>query len=79
MADLEDAFLEETPFAPRGGADDNIQVLVRVRPPNARELEQVRAYGDSNRFPPLPRTFDRPRTDGRTGTETRVRSHRANP
>ena len=25
----------------RGGADHNIQVLVRVRPPNSRELEQV--------------------------------------
>jgi hypothetical protein len=42
MSDLEDAFLEDAPLAPRGGADDNIQVLVRVRPPNARELEQVR-------------------------------------
>ena len=42
MADLEDAVLDGA-LAPRGGADDNIQVLVRVRPPNARELEQVRA------------------------------------
>ena len=42
MADLEDAVLDRA-LAPRGGADDNIQVLVRVRPPNARELEQVRA------------------------------------
>ena len=42
MAELEDASLEWSPPAPRGGADDNIQVLVRVRPPNARELEQVR-------------------------------------
>ena len=42
MAELEDAFLECAPLAPRGGADDNIQVLVRVRPPNARELDQVR-------------------------------------
>jgi hypothetical protein len=42
MAELEDASLERSPPAPRGGADDNIQVLVRVRPPNARELEQVR-------------------------------------
>ena len=32
---------DEAPVA-RGGADDNIQVLVRVRPPNAREMEQVR-------------------------------------
>lgn len=42
MAELEDEFLECAPLAPRGGADDNIQVLVRVRPPNARELDQVR-------------------------------------
>lgn len=42
MAELEDASLECSPPAPRGGAEDNIQVLVRVRPPNARELEQVR-------------------------------------
>ena len=42
MAELEDEFLERAPLAPRGGAEDNIQVLVRVRPPNARELEQVR-------------------------------------
>ena len=43
MADVEDvpAFVEAMP-AVRGGADDNIQVLVRVRPPNARELEQAR-------------------------------------
>ena len=45
MAELEDAFLECAPLAPRGGADDNIQVLVRVRPPNARELARVRSPG----------------------------------
>ena len=27
----------------RGGANHNIQVLVRVRPPNSRELDQVSA------------------------------------
>ena len=42
MAELEDASLECSPPVPRGGAEYNIQVLVRVRPPNARELEQVR-------------------------------------
>jgi hypothetical protein len=50
MADVEDgsASFEEALDLPaaRGGADDKIQVLVRVRPPNARELEQVRLLGD---------------------------------
>ena len=44
---MADAALLEGPgssgaAAGRGGAEDNIQVLVRVRPPNAREMEQVR-------------------------------------
>jgi|AntAceMinimDraft_5_1070358.scaffolds.fasta_scaffold113091_1 hypothetical protein len=46
MVDVDDAsgFEALMPVA-RGGADDNIQVLVRVRPPNARELEQVGRTG----------------------------------
>lgn len=46
MADVEDVpVLEEAIPVARGGADDNIQVLVRVRPPNTRELEQVGLWG----------------------------------
>ena len=43
MTDAEDAVFEgiSAPVVARGGADDNIQVLVRVRPPNARELGQA--------------------------------------
>lgn len=45
MTDAEDAVFEgiSAPVVARGGADDNIQVLVRVRPPNARELGQARS------------------------------------
>ena len=62
MTDAEDAVFEgiSAPVVARGGADDNIQVLVRVRPPNARELGSRRVPSPDSASE-RPFLFPRPR------------------